>query len=61
MNCEECGEPISEKRLEAMPGTRLCVRCQERKEWKAKQPKPVEKPERLATASAKNTSDQRDR
>jgi DnaK suppressor protein len=27
--CESCGELIGEKRLEALPGTDLCVRCAE--------------------------------
>lgn len=26
--CEECGEPIPPKRLEALPWARFCVRCQ---------------------------------
>jgi DnaK suppressor protein len=28
--CQECGEPINPKRLEAIPWTTLCVRCQEK-------------------------------
>ena len=27
--CEECGEPIPEGRRKAVPGVRLCIRCQE--------------------------------
>ncbi len=27
--CSECEEPIPLKRLEAVPGTRLCVRCKQ--------------------------------
>jgi DnaK suppressor protein len=27
--CQECGEPISRKRLEAVPWARCCVSCQE--------------------------------
>lgn len=27
--CEECGEPIPEARRKALPGVRLCVKCQE--------------------------------
>jgi DnaK suppressor protein len=27
--CEECGEPIQKKRLDAVPWARLCLRCQE--------------------------------
>ena len=30
--CEECEEPIGEKRLEALPWVRLCISCQSRKE-----------------------------
>ena len=30
--CEECGEPISTKRLEARPETTLCIRCKEDQE-----------------------------
>lgn len=30
--CEECGEPISIKRLEARPETALCIRCKEDQE-----------------------------
>lgn len=26
--CEECGEPIPEKRRLAVPGCRLCIDCQ---------------------------------
>jgi len=27
-HCEECGEPIPERRRRALPGTRTCVACQ---------------------------------
>ena len=30
--CEECGEPISVKRLEARPEPTLCIRCKEDQE-----------------------------
>jgi DnaK suppressor protein len=30
--CEECAEPISNKRLEARPETTLCIRCKEDQE-----------------------------
>jgi DnaK suppressor protein len=30
--CEECGEEISTKRLEARPETTLCIRCKEDQE-----------------------------
>ena len=26
--CDECGEPIPQKRREALPGVRTCVACQ---------------------------------
>lgn len=28
-SCEECGNPIPEPRRKALPGVRLCVKCQE--------------------------------
>ena len=34
--CEECGEDISDKRLEARPETALCIRCKEDQERKEK-------------------------
>lgn len=27
-HCEECGEEIPQARREALPGVRLCIRCQ---------------------------------
>jgi DnaK suppressor protein len=30
--CNECGEPISKKRLEARPETLLCIKCKEDQE-----------------------------
>lgn len=30
--CEECGDPISSKRLEAIPDCRLCISCAESEE-----------------------------
>lgn len=30
--CEECGEPVAEDRLRALPFTRVCVECQSRTE-----------------------------
>jgi len=27
--CENCGQPIAEKRLSALPWTRVCIRCAE--------------------------------
>ena len=29
--CESCGQPIGDPRLEALPATRLCVRCAARR------------------------------
>ena len=34
--CEECGDEISVKRLEARPETTLCIRCKEEQEKKEK-------------------------
>jgi len=30
--CESCGEMINERRLEALPFARLCIKCQEEEE-----------------------------
>ncbi|MBI5887050.1 MAG: TraR/DksA family transcriptional regulator [Deltaproteobacteria bacterium] len=30
--CEECGEPVAENRLRALPFTRVCVECQSKQE-----------------------------
>jgi DnaK suppressor protein len=30
--CDDCGEPISPERLEAMPSATLCVRCSARRD-----------------------------
>ncbi|MBQ9407104.1 MAG: TraR/DksA family transcriptional regulator [Desulfovibrio sp.] len=30
--CRECGEPIPQKRLDALPGVGLCRTCQEERE-----------------------------
>jgi phage/conjugal plasmid C-4 type zinc finger TraR family protein len=35
-NCEECGEPIPEARRLALPGVRLCLKCQEARDREAK-------------------------
>lgn len=35
-NCEECGEEIAVKRLEARPETTLCIRCKEDQERQEK-------------------------
>ena len=34
--CEECGEPISLKRLQARPETTMCIRCKEEQEQREK-------------------------
>ncbi|MBN2495526.1 MAG: DksA/TraR family C4-type zinc finger protein [Deltaproteobacteria bacterium] len=34
--CEICGEPISEKRRQAVPGVRLCLACQREKDARQK-------------------------
>ena len=34
-HCEECGEEIPEARRNAMPGVRLCVKCQEAEDQEA--------------------------
>ena len=31
-NCEECGEPISKKRLMIVPFAKLCINCQQEEE-----------------------------
>jgi DnaK suppressor protein len=36
-DCEECGNPIGFERLEALPHTRLCIRCKEDEETGASQ------------------------
>lgn len=35
-NCEECGDAIPEARRAALPGVRLCLRCQESRDREAK-------------------------
>lgn len=32
--CEECGAPIPQARREAIPGVRLCIHCQQEKDFK---------------------------
>ncbi len=34
--CEACGEPIPEKRRQAIPGVRLCVACQQEEDGQQK-------------------------
>ncbi len=38
--CEQCKKPISRARLEALPETRLCLRCARRSETNSSGPKP---------------------
>ncbi|NDL62855.1 DksA/TraR family C4-type zinc finger protein [Acerihabitans arboris] len=33
-HCQECGEPIPEARRLALPGVRLCVKCQSERDKK---------------------------
>lgn len=40
--CSECGNPISEERLTAMPSTTLCLECKAKEELLDQQPRPVE-------------------
>lgn len=35
-NCEECDAPIPEGRRRAIPGVRLCIRCQEKADKEAR-------------------------
>lgn len=35
--CEDCGEPIQPKRLEARPETNLCIKCKEEQEREEQQ------------------------
>lgn len=35
--CEDCGEPIHAKRLEARPETTLCIKCKEEQEREEQQ------------------------
>jgi DnaK suppressor protein len=32
-SCEQCGQTIDWARLEALPAARLCIRCQQHREW----------------------------
>ncbi|MBE7414175.1 MAG: TraR/DksA family transcriptional regulator [Deltaproteobacteria bacterium] len=34
--CEECGEPVAEERLRALPATRVCVECMSKMEKEQK-------------------------
>ncbi len=43
--CEECGEPIEERRLRAMPFTRVCIDCKTRDEREHGKRKVYEGPE----------------
>jgi RNA polymerase-binding transcription factor DksA len=39
--CERCGEAIDPARLEIMPHTSLCVRCQNEAERRTRRPRPT--------------------
>jgi len=41
--CQNCGEPISKKRLEIMPWVPLCIQCQEKKEKEEQEEKEIER------------------
>jgi phage/conjugal plasmid C-4 type zinc finger TraR family protein len=34
--CDDCGEPIPERRREALPGVRTCVPCQSERDLEAR-------------------------
>ena len=34
--CEDCGEPIPERRRDALPGVRTCVGCQSQRDSEAR-------------------------
>jgi phage/conjugal plasmid C-4 type zinc finger TraR family protein len=34
--CDDCGEPIPERRREALPGVRTCVACQSERDSEAR-------------------------
>ena len=34
--CDECGEPIPERRRQAVPGTRTCIACQSGRDAKVR-------------------------
>ena len=36
--CETCAKPISQKRLQALPYTRYCIKCQSEEEKKKRRP-----------------------
>lgn len=42
-HCQNCGQPISKKRLEIMPWAPLCIECQQRKEKEEQEEKEIEK------------------
>ena len=42
--CERCGEPIADKRLEALPFARYCIECQRRSRRKSAPPRTSTRP-----------------
>jgi RNA polymerase-binding protein DksA len=39
--CDDCGQPIPPKRLEARPTATLCVSCQGKREAQMARPRPI--------------------
>jgi DnaK suppressor protein len=52
--CEECGEPIDDKRLTARPVTSQCIECKEEQERRERHERaPAEQPVALAEPAAR--------
>ena len=56
--CEECGEPIAENRLRALPFTRVCVECQSKQEREQKIKGRVEEESGLGIMERADTEDE---
>ncbi|MHB1660811.1 MAG: TraR/DksA family transcriptional regulator [bacterium] len=52
--CDECGEPISKKRLQIIPYSNLCINCQSRAEEEEKKQMNEEYIDHLSTLSLMN-------
>ncbi|MHB8231841.1 MAG: TraR/DksA family transcriptional regulator [bacterium] len=52
--CDECGEPISKKRLQIIPYSNLCINCQSRVEEEEKKQMNEEYIDHLSTLSLMN-------
>jgi len=50
--CQKCGEPIPEKRLEALPFALYCIQCQKKKEEKGKEASQKSYPEERDTMAS---------